>query len=179
MKKTAFALAALLAVPALGLAQKPVTKGESVEISGTIEAIDHTSREVTIKGAGGAVETYYVGPEARRFQELKVGDKVTARYYATIAFSIRKPGDPAPAAAGEDAKVVPGKGKKPGGTLSQQVSATVTVKAVDAVAPSITVVTSDGRTLSFKVEDPKTLRGVKPGDKIDVTYTEAFMVTVQ
>ena len=41
------------------------------------------------------------------------------------------------------------------------------------------MVTDDKRTLSFKVDDPKKLQGVQPGDKIDVTYTEAFTITVQ
>jgi Cu/Ag efflux protein CusF len=179
MKKTAAVLAVLLAGPALALAQKPMTQAESIEVTGTIEAIDHTTREVTIKNPAGALDTYYVGPEAKRFAELKVGDKVTARYYAAVAFQLRKPGAPAPAAASEDVKLVPGKGPKPGGTMSQQKTGTVTVKAVDAKVPSITVLTGDGRTVSFKVEDPKKLQGVQPGDKIDMTYTEAVIVTVQ
>ncbi len=35
------------------------------------------------------------------------------------------------------------------------------------------------QTETTKVDDPKKLQGVQPGDKIDVTYTEAFMITVQ
>jgi Cu/Ag efflux protein CusF len=178
MKKTLAVLAAALALPALALAQKPVTKTESVEIKGTIEAIDHTSREVSIKDDKGVVDSYYIGPEAKRFNELKVGDKVTARYYTTIAFQLRKAGTPAPAPAADDVKVVAGKGPKPGGTISQQKSATVVVKAVDTKVPSITVLTDENKTVTFKVEDPKNLKDVKVGDKIDVTYTEAFMVTV-
>jgi hypothetical protein len=178
MKKTLAVLAVAVALPALALAQKPVTKTEKTEITGTIEAIDHSTRMVSIKDAKGAVDSYYIGPEAKRFNELKVGDKVTARYYTTLAFQLRKSGTPAPAAPADDVKVVPGTGPKPGGTISQQQTATVVVKAVDTKVPSITVVTDDKRTVTFKVEDPKKLDGVQPGDKIDVTYTEAFTVTV-
>jgi len=179
MKKTLAVLAVAVALPALALAQKPVTKTESIEVTGTIEAIDHTAREVTVKDATGVIDTYSVGPEVKKFDALKVGDKITARYYAAMAFQVRKPGAAAPAATSDDVKLVPGKGPKPGGTMAQQKQATVTVKAVDPKAPSITVVTDDHRTLTFKVEDPKNLKGVQPGDKIDVTYTEAFMITVQ
>jgi Cu/Ag efflux protein CusF len=179
MKKTLAVLAVAVALPALALAQKPVTKTESIEVTGTIEAIDHTAREITVKDATGVMDTYSVGPEVKKFDALKVGDKITARYYAAMAFQVRKPGAAAPAPASDDVKLVPGKGPKPGGTMAQQKQATVTVKAVDAKAPSITVVTDDHRTLTFKVEDPKNLKGVQPGDKIDVTYTEAFMITVQ
>lgn len=179
MKKILVLAAAVVVLPALAFAQKPVTRTESIEVKGTIEAIDHTAREITIKDEAGVMDTYAVGPEVKKFDTLKVGDTITARYYAAIAFQLRKPGTPAPAPAADDVKLVPGQGPKPGGTIAQQKQATVTVKAVDAKAPSITVVTGDKRTLTFKVEDPRNLKGVQPGDKIDVTYTEAFMITVQ
>jgi Cu/Ag efflux protein CusF len=43
----------------------------------------------------------------------------------------------------------------------------------------VTVTLEDGRSMSFKVEDKKNLEGVKVGDKVDVTYTAAVMITVQ
>jgi Cu/Ag efflux protein CusF len=63
--------------------------------------------------------------------------------------------------------------------MSQQLSATVTVKAIDPKVPSVTVTLEDGRTMSFKVEDAKNLEGVKVGDKVDITYTAAVMITVK
>jgi Cu/Ag efflux protein CusF len=55
----------------------------------------------------------------------------------------------------------------------------VTVKAVDMNAPSITVTTQDGRTMTRKIEDKKNLEGVKPGDRIDITYTQAVVVSAE
>ena len=55
----------------------------------------------------------------------------------------------------------------------------MTVKAVDPAVPSITVTTDDGRTVSRKVEDKKNIEGVKPGDKIDITYTQALLTSVE
>ena len=56
---------------------------------------------------------------------------------------------------------------------------TVTVKAVDMTAPSITVETTDGRTLTRRVADRKNLEGVKAGDRIDITYSQAFIVLAE
>jgi Cu/Ag efflux protein CusF len=180
MKKTLAVLAAVLALPLAARAQKPVTKMDAVELTTTIEAIDHSSRMVTLKDKDGAVETIYCGPEVKRFDELKVGDTVTFRYQESIAYAIRKPGQPSglPTTTGEP-KVVRGQGAKPSGTLSKQETATVTVKAIDPKAPSITVLTEDGRSASFRVEDPKNLKDVKVGDKVEVTYTEAFIISVK
>ena len=72
-----------------------------------------------------------------------------------------------------------GTGPRPGGTIAQQATASVTVKAIDAKAPSITVLTEDGRTLDFAVENKKNLDGVKPGDKVEITYTQAVTIAVK
>lgn len=60
-------------------------------------------------------------------------------------------------------------------SLAAQETKTVTVKSVDMNVPSVTV-TADGRTLTRKVGDKKTLAGVKPGDQIDITYTQGLLL---
>jgi Cu/Ag efflux protein CusF len=178
MNKRTLALAAALAALSLSAqAQKPVSQAAVVELKSTIQAIDHANRLVTLKDQDGDIETIYAGPEVKRFDELKVGDTVTFRYYESLVYRIRKPGDPAPAA--DDAKLVRSTGSRPGATLSKQESATVTIKAIDAKVPSVTVTRDDGTDASFKVEDKKNLEGVKVGDKVEITYTKALMVSVK
>jgi Cu/Ag efflux protein CusF len=168
-----------LAVPVAALAQKPVTDTESVEITAKIDAIDRTSRMVTLVDKDGDTETIYAGPEVKRFDELKVGDTVTFRYYESVAMNIRKAGDPVPAGGSSDATVTRTTGARPGATVSRQDTATVTVKSIDTKTPAITVTTSDGRTVDFKVDNPKNLTGLKAGDKVDVTYTQAVLISVK
>lgn len=62
--------------------------------------------------------------------------------------------------------------------MARQTVQTVTVKSVDMSVPSITVTTADGRTVTRKVEKKSNLEGVKAGDKIDITYTEALLTSV-
>jgi Cu/Ag efflux protein CusF len=171
---------ALLAVlPAALLAQKPVTQGEVVEVTSSIEAIDKTARLVTLKGPDGLMDTVVVGPEVKRFDELKVGDKVTFRYYDSLVYQIRKPGEATTPRPTGETSVVRTTGLKPGATVSEQMMATVKVKAIDEKVPSVTVESEDGRTLSFKVDDKKNLKGVSVGDKVEITYTSAVMITVK
>jgi len=179
MKRTLAVLAVLVALPIVARAQKPVTQTEAIELTTKIEAIDKTARLVTLKDKDGEVETIYCGPEVKRFDELKVGDTVTFRYHESVAYAIRKPGQPSGLPAQTGPAVTRGQGPKPGGTISQQETATVTIKAIDPKVPSVTVLTEDGRTVSMKVEDKKNLEGVKVGDKIEVTYTEAVMISVK
>ena len=171
------ALACLL--PSLAAAQKSVSKGAMLEVKAKIVALDSTSRLVTLQDDTGESETIYAGPEVKRFDALKVGDTVTFRYYESIVYAIKKPGAPASTAPADAAKVVRSEGAKPGATISEQQTATVQVKAVDPKKAAITVLTEDGRTVSFQVEDPKNLKGVAVGDKVEITYTTAVMITVQ
>jgi Cu/Ag efflux protein CusF len=117
------------------------------------------------------------GPEVKRFDELKVGDTVTFSYHAAVVYQIVKPGDKELPAAGTG--MMRGQGPKPSGAVTHQQKATVTVDAIDPAAPSITVRTADGHKMSAQVEDRKNLEGLKVGDKVSVTYTEALMVTVE
>lgn len=169
---------ALLMVPIAVLAQKTVTQGDIVETTAEIVAIDKDARLITFEDEDGESETVFAGPEVKRFDELKVGDKVTFRYYESIVSSVRKPGAPAPAPTG-DPTLVRGTGAKPSATLSQQMSATVTLTEIDDKVPSVTVKTENGRTMSFKIADKKNLQGVKVGDKVDITYTVAVIITVK
>jgi Cu/Ag efflux protein CusF len=179
LRRTLAVATVVLAAPLAGWAQTPVTRSEAVEATATVEAIDHTARLVTLKGEGGETETIYCPPAIKRFDELKVGDKVSFRYRESIVYKVSKPGAAPTAPASAGPKLVRGTGPRPGGTVSRQETATVTIKAIDPKVPSVTVLTDDGRTVSFKVEDPKNLKGFKPGDTVEITYTEALMVSVQ
>jgi Cu/Ag efflux protein CusF len=163
------------AYPTNASAQGTVARAGNVSKSATITAINKSTRVVTLKDAQGNVEDIVCGPEITRFNELKVGDVVTFSYHAAVAYQIAKPGTKS-AAGGTD--VVRGQGVKPSGAITQQQKRTVTIESIDAAAPSITVRTANGHKITAQVEDKKNLEGLKAGDKVEITFTEALMVTV-
>jgi hypothetical protein len=177
-KTTMLAMMIWVAGAAMPLAQAPVTKANVIKVTATIQAIDATSRSVTLRDDKGNEDTFSVGPAVQRFNELKVGQKVNITYYESIVFQLVKPGEKG---SGESLDIALDRAKSalPAGTVATQDKATVTVKAVDPAVPSITVVTADGRTVTRKIEDKKNIAGVKAGDKIDITYTRAVVTSVQ
>jgi Cu/Ag efflux protein CusF len=175
---TAMAVGVLCVASTLGFGgQAPVSKVDSVTTTATIQAIDATTRRVTLRLEKGDEDTFVAGPAVTRFDELKVGDKIKMTYYESRVYQIRKPGETANV-PGESSAITAATSKLPGGTAARQVKSTVTVVSVDPSVPSITVKTDDGRTVTRKVEDKKHLAGVQPGDRIDVTYTEALLMSV-
>jgi hypothetical protein len=145
----------------------------------TIESIDSTNRSITLHFDDDTTDTFTAGPEVRRFDELKVGQKVSFRYYESVAYTLRKAGSTAPAPAPEDTSALtPAPGLGPGGTIARQQTSTVTVIRVNPDRPSITVKRDDGHVATRLVKDRKHLVGIAPGDRIDITYTEALLVSV-
>jgi hypothetical protein len=168
----------LLAASQVVDAQQPITKSQTVKATATIVAIDSTSRTVVLRTSNGEEDAFSLGPDVKRFNELKVGDKVNISYVESLVVVVQRPGAPAkPSTAG--AAITPGSGKTPGATLSGQLTTTVTVKAIDPAVPSVTVTTADGRTVTRKIENKKNLEGIKVGDKLDLTYTQSVLVSAE
>jgi Cu/Ag efflux protein CusF len=170
----------LLGVTAPGLAQ-PAKDGVSVRqtitTSATITAINKEARTVTLKSEQGDVDTFTVGPEVTRFDQLKVGDTIRATYSEAVVVTLRKPGaaPTAPTAAMTASRLK----DVPGGAAGAVVTATVTVKAIDHKTGSITVATTDGMVRTRKVADARNLEGIKVGDTLDITYTQSLLVSAE
>ena len=173
-----FAAVLCLVAGAALAAQAPMTKEQSVTGTATIQAIDSTLRTVTLRDEQGVEDTFSVGPEVKRFNELKVGDTIKMTYRESIVIQVRKPGDPA-ATAATDAAATRGTGALPSATLAVQDKMTVTVKAIDSAVPSITVTTPAGRTVTRKIENKKYIEGLKAGDQVDIIYTRALLTSIE
>jgi hypothetical protein len=178
-RQIALAAGILLALTCTAWAQKTVSEARSSKVTATIETIDTTNRILGLKTEDGHVETIVAGPEVKRFNDLKVGDTVTFQYTESVAYDLRKPGEASKAGVAGAGGAVGG-GPKPNASFYKTETATVTVEAVDPKVPSITVRAEDGSQLTHKVkeENRKALDGVKPGDKIDISYTETFAIDV-
>lgn len=158
-------------------ARQPVERAGSVSKSATITAVNKATRVVTVKDDKGNVEEIKCGPEVLRFDELKVGDFVTFSYHAAVAYEIAKPGTPP--ASSSDESTVRGQGPKPSGAYTNQQKMTVTVTAIDPAGATVTVKKPDGNSMTAQVKDKKNIEGLKVGDKVNITFTEALMVTVE
>ena len=145
--------------------------------TGTIEAIEAGSRTVTIKKADGTYVSAVAGPDIKRFAELKIGDKVNARFYETVVIRLKKPGEPDVDTAGKAA--TPSDTVLPGGTKAKQRTITATITNIDMNAPAITFSGPNGWKYTSRVQDKEALAKVKVGDKVDIVWTEAVLMSVE
>jgi hypothetical protein len=75
--------------------------------------------------------------------------------------------------------VTKGVGARPGATAAMQRTITATITQIDPAVPSITFSGPNGWTYSSRVEDPKALAKVKVGDKVDITWTYALLMSFE
>src|SRR4029077_14070147 len=108
--------------------------GETKVMTATGESIERASREITVKKADGTYEAIYVPAAIKRFDTLKIGDRITAKYYETMVLRMTPPGQKNTDTASEGLVRTDG---RPSGTASHQQTITATITAIDPAVPSI------------------------------------------
>ena len=173
----------LSANQALAQEKKPtdrpgVVMAEGSSITATVEAIDYDKRTVDLKGPKGNVVTLKVGPEAKNFNQVKVGDRVTAKYLESTAIQVRKPNEPPFAQSNVE---VARKGEKqPGGVAVATAEMTAVVEDINYKTRTVTLRGPQQKTVTLKVDkDVKRFNEVKKGDEIVVRRTEALAIDVK
>jgi hypothetical protein len=195
MRRTGIAFLAgllVLSIAAVGFAaepagKSPATKAEPpswktssvAEKTATVEAIDQSTRMVTLKGPEGNSVTFKASDEVRNLAQVKVGDMVKFAYYESVAVRVLKTGEAFPA-AGESAAMARAKpGEKPAGVAGTETSVNATITAIDKKAKTATLKGENGKSVTVTPLRPEKLDEVKVGDRLVITYTEAIAVSVE
>lgn len=168
--------------PANGKGPEDASVTDQATEKAKVVAIDKAARTITLKDKDGKTVSLRAGPEVRNFDQIEVGNSVVVNYARSLAVSLVKPGE-TPAAA--SATVVAGraeKGAKPGAAIGGQVTAVVKIESVDTTK-NIVVFTdpkNEMHVVSVKRPEGKTfIQGLKPGDQVEITYTEAVAISVE
>jgi hypothetical protein len=64
---------------------------DTVVVSGKVTAIDYDARTVTLVGPEGNSRTFKVGPEARKFADVKQGDVVVVTLKSATSLQVVTP----------------------------------------------------------------------------------------
>ena len=161
----------------VAMAQSKTITSEMRTETATVEAIEVASRTVTLKKADGSYVTTVAGPDVARFAEVKIGDTVNVRYYENVVVRVKRPGE---SDVVSSTKGTTGSEQAlPGGTKAKQVTITATITAIDQTTPSITFTGPQGWKYTSKVQDTAALAKVKVGDKVDIVWTEAMLVSLE
>jgi hypothetical protein len=169
-------------VLAHGAEKKPLDRSESMQLTAAVESVDKATRTIVLKGEEGARVLFVAGPEVRNFDQIKAGDKVRVTYLIAVGAQVKPRGTPpsAPIEAATGKRSEPG--QPPGVAAGRTVISTVKIDSVDTSFNTVTFTRADGITRVVAIEDPEArrfVRSLKPGDSVEVTYSEATAVSVE
>jgi len=174
-----------VAMAACSSAPEPVdlARGEvaGIKISATVESVDLAARKITLKGAGGNVETYSVGPEVKRLAEVKAGDTLTLDYKVAAVVELRQPTEEekkAPLVLIEGSDRAPSD-RPPGAAFARVVRAVAFVEAVDAKAQTFSIRGPLGGLIQIPVSNPERLASVKIWQAVVVKFIESALLQVE
>jgi hypothetical protein len=172
------AITALSAGAAFAADSPAVVVADSYSAEATVTAVDYAARTATLKTEDGLVSTIPVGPEVKNFGQLKVGDKVQAKYSQALTVRLVKKGSGAAYrrdtvdAASREA------GQKPGAAAMRQINFAADITKLDPVTGDLTVKGPQGRIVNLKVKDPSILKGYVVGDQMEGTFLEVLAIGV-
>ena len=177
-------MAAIISVWTMSIAMaekmpKGIELGDTIVMTAEVVAIDKVDRILTLMDPEGNIVDLEVGKEARNFNQIKVGDKLKAEYYESVAIYIGKPGTQPDVATG----LVAGrsaKGEKPGAVIIETVDASATVKSINKSKRKIKLKMPGGKTVKTKVDPSiKEFDSLKKGDTIHIRLTEALAISIE
>jgi hypothetical protein len=156
---------------------------QELSVRATVVAVDPSTRLITLRDAQGITSTMQAGPEVRNFAQIEPGDAVVVRFFESLAVALAEPGV---AAAPASAALVAGRaepGQRPAAAIGGQVTTTVRVELVDTQKNIVVFTPQGGGGLKairvVRPEGQNFIRGLAPGDQVQITYTEALAVSVE
>lgn len=161
-----------------------IPESESATLQAKITAINTKTRTVTLVGASGDKVTLTAGP-AVRLEKLRVGDRVNAQYYRSVAFMVRPPtgGNGTPATDDQITQLVAQSAQAPGGVGVRLTRISGAIVGIDLAAHRVDLVSpSGGGIYTIDVTDPSRiamLGSLKVGDTVTAVISQALAVSIE
>lgn len=145
---------------------------EAVKVTAVVTAVDQKNRIVTLKGPEGNEFSVLADAAVKNFPQIKVGDNLVVEYIQAVAIDFQK-GDGIRMMSSIDDSARAKAGAKPGAAALSKVTVVSNIWAVNQAKGTVLVRGPFGHFAEVKLKDPAMLAGVKVGDQMKVTYTDA------
>jgi Cu/Ag efflux protein CusF len=147
-------------------------------VSATVDAIDQTTRRVTLREADGTLMSFTAGPEVRNLAQVKVGDVVTLSHTVALVLELKKTSGGIRERVESEGGLRTAPGQMPGALMAREIRVIADVTKIDSKAKTVTL-RGPKRSVKLRVDDPKQLAGIKVGDQVEATFIDAVAVTVE
>ncbi len=148
-------------------------------VTAVVEAIDHETREVVLRGPQGNSVSFTASEEARNLGQVQVGDIVRAEYAQSMSIEVVANDGSEPGIGEMGAIGRAPEGAMPGVAAIDKRVVTATVEEINLEANTFKLKGPDGSIDEFTARNPDNLRRAAVGDLVVITYTEAVAISVE
>ena len=156
-----------------------LSTSQTVVVTAQVEAINHETREVTLRGPEGNNVSFVASEEARNLDQVQVGDTVIAEYKQDLSIQVIAGDGTAPGAGELSAMTRTAEGEMPGLAAVNTTVVSATVEEINLEANTFKLKGPNGVVNEYVARDPENLKKAAVGDLVVITYTEAIAIAVQ
>ncbi len=156
-----------------------MSTSQTVIVTAQVEAINHETREVTLRGPEGNTVSFVASEDARNLGQVEVGDIVVAEYVQTMSIEVFANDGYEPSAGN---LVVAGRseeGEMPALTAIDAIVVTATLEEINFETNTFKLKGPSGEIKEYEARNPENLKRVVIGDLVVITYTEAVAISVE
>ena len=184
MKKTLIVAFALLWASAPAFAQeaaleKPhVSSTQTVQMTAQVVAVDRENFTVTLKGPQGRERTLELGEQAKRLDEVEVGDTVMAEFVQSLDIEVLAAENAEPGSGSLVTAARAPDSEQPGIMAAEMQITTAIVHEINQEAGTFKLRWESGIE-EYTARDPENLKRAAVGDVVVVSFTEAMALQLQ
>ncbi|HIG40620.1 MAG: hypothetical protein ABGY96_07725 [bacterium] len=151
----------------------------SLTIHAVVEAINHETRVVTLKGEEGNSVTFVASDAMRNIDQVVVGDGVLANFVEEVTVSVHAPGTVDVESAHVVALAKAKEGASPAGGILDTTVMTAVVEEINLESNTFKLKSPDGTIEEFEAQNPDNLRRTSVGDIVVITVTQALGIMIE
>jgi hypothetical protein len=156
-----------------------MSTSQTVTLTAVVEAINHETREVTMRGPEGNSVSFVASEDARNLGQVKVGDIVMAEYVQSMSIEVfandgYEPGVGEIVVAGRSEE-----GEMPALTAIDALVVTAILEEINLETNTFKLRGPSGEINEYAARDPENLKKVVIGDIVVITFTEAIALSVE
>lgn len=151
---------------------------QTMNVTAKVEAVNHETREVTLRGPEGNTVSFVAGDDVRNLAQVSEGDILAVEYLQSSTIEVfDNPG--LEAGVGELAAAARAEeGEMPAGVVMDTIVVTATVEDINIEANTFKLKWADESVDEFVARNPENLKKADVGDLVVMTYTEAVAISV-
>jgi hypothetical protein len=156
-----------------------LTVSHAATTTAIVDAINHETREVTLRRRDGETLSFVVSEEAHNLDQVNVGDYVVANYIETLDIQVLSVDNAEARAAAATVVARAKEGEKPGVGSMSTIVLTATVEEINIEANTFKLKGPEGNIQEYTARNPENLKKAAVGDLVVIQYVEAIALNVE